>query len=553
VRSVANGQDFIATASRDKTAVVWKESDKEPRFEIDVTLQGHTGFVSVICFISPCENHPKGLIATGCIDKLIRIFDPEKPEPVQLLSGHNDNVCALTTGKSGTLLSGSWDCTACIWLNGKAVMTLEGHTASVWAVDMISDRGLMLTGSADKTIRMWHGGVCDQVLTGHEDCVRGLAVLSNSEFLSCSNDSSIRRWTVTGECVQVYYSHTAYVYSVAVVHNGPADFMSVGEDRTLRIWKDEECVQTITHPTPTVWCCTSLENGDIVTGANDGIIRIFTHSPDRCASDSEIQAFHQQIAAQQVPSNQVGDLKLSDLEGPEALEQPGVKDGQTRVVKIDGKPEVYQWEASSQQWQKIGDVVDAVGSGRSKLLNGKEYDYVFDVQLDMDTRSHSGPPLKIGYNTSEDPWFAAQRFLQDNDLSPLYLDQVANFIIESTKGATIGSAQPTVSDPFTGGTRYIPPSVSEIASKTPPVPRVGQPLTDPLTGGSRYIPSYSQPPPVTTPFQSPVGSQVSATTNTYFPKTTVITFDAISNMDALFNKLSGFNNNAKPVRLTRYL
>jgi phospholipase A-2-activating protein len=102
--------------------------------------------------------------------------------------------------------------TACIWLNGKAVMTLEGHTASVWAVDMISDRGLMLTGSADKTIRMWHGGVCDQVLTGHEDCVRGLAVLSNSEFLSCSNDSSIRRWTVTGECVQVYYSHTAYVY-----------------------------------------------------------------------------------------------------------------------------------------------------------------------------------------------------------------------------------------------------------------------------------------------------------------------------------------------------
>jgi phospholipase A-2-activating protein len=195
---------------------------------------------------------------------------------------------------------------------------------------------------------------------------------------------------------------------------------------------------------------------------------------------------------------------------------------------------------------QIGDVVDAVGSGRSKLLNGKEYDYVFDVQLDMDTRSHSGPPLKIGYNTSEDPWFAAQRFLQDNDLSPLYLDQVANFIIESTKGATIGSAQPTVSDPFTGGTRYIPPSVSEIASKTPPVPRVGQPLTDPLTGGSRYIPSYSQPPPVTTPFQSPVGSQVSATTNTYFPKTTVITFDAISNMDALFNKLSGFNNNAKP-------
>lgn len=30
----------------------------------------------------------------------------------------------------------------------------------------------------------------------------------------------------------------------------------------------------------------------------------------------------------------------------------------------------------------------------------QEYDYVFDVQLDMDTRSQSGTPLQLGYNTS---------------------------------------------------------------------------------------------------------------------------------------------------------
>lgn len=77
VRSVTRGQGLIATTSRDKTAVVWKESDKETRFDIDVTLSGHTGFVSAICFIPPAEDHPRGLLATGCIDKLIRIFDPQ--------------------------------------------------------------------------------------------------------------------------------------------------------------------------------------------------------------------------------------------------------------------------------------------------------------------------------------------------------------------------------------------------------------------------------------------------------------------------------------------
>ena len=33
-----------------------------------------------------------------------------------------------------------------VWLNEKTVMTLEGHTAAVWAVGMIADHGLMLTG-----------------------------------------------------------------------------------------------------------------------------------------------------------------------------------------------------------------------------------------------------------------------------------------------------------------------------------------------------------------------------------------------------------------------
>ena len=78
VRSVTSGPTFIATASRDKTAVVWRSSDEEAtRFEIAVTFSGHTGFVSTICFIPSSEDHPRGLLATGCMDKLIRIYDPQ--------------------------------------------------------------------------------------------------------------------------------------------------------------------------------------------------------------------------------------------------------------------------------------------------------------------------------------------------------------------------------------------------------------------------------------------------------------------------------------------
>ena len=46
-------------------------------------------------------------------------------------------------------------------------------------------------------------------------------------------------------------------------------------------------------------------------------------------------------------------------------------------------------------WQKIGEVVDAVGSGRKQLYEGKEYDYVFDVDI-----QDGVPPLKLPYNVT---------------------------------------------------------------------------------------------------------------------------------------------------------
>lgn len=64
--------------------------------------------------------------------------------------------------------------------------------------------------------------------------------------------------------------------------------------------------------------------------------------------------------------------------------------------------------------------------------------------------NEGGPSMKLPYNVADDPWLAAHNFLQKNDLSPMFLDQVANFIIENTKGHVLGAAQSAAADPFTG-------------------------------------------------------------------------------------------------------
>ena len=96
--------------------------------------------------------------------------------------------------------------------------------------------------------------------------MRGLAVTQNTEFLSCSNDATIRRWLLSGDCLAEYYGHENFVYSISVLPNGQ-DFVSSGEDRTVRVWKNGECKQTINHPTLSIWSVCTLANGDIVSGA----------------------------------------------------------------------------------------------------------------------------------------------------------------------------------------------------------------------------------------------------------------------------------------------
>ncbi|XP_029975404.1 phospholipase A-2-activating protein [Salarias fasciatus] len=530
----------FVSVSRDRTGRVWvPNSSPDKGFTEMHCMSGHSNFVSCVCIIAPNETYPRGLVATGGNDNNICVFTLDQPQPLFTLKGHKNTVCTLSSGKFGTLLSGSWDTTAKVWLNEKCMMTLQGHTAAVWAVIILPEQGLMLSGSADKTIKLWKAGRCENTFTGHEDCVRGLAVISSTEFLSCSNDTSIRKWLVTGECLQVYYSHTNYIYSLAVFPNGQ-DFISTGEDRTLRIWRKGECSQTIRLPAQSVWCCCILPNGDIAVGASDGIIRVFTEAEDRMASVEDLQAFEDELSKATIDpkTGDLGDIKMEDLPGREHLNEPGNRDGQTRLIKDGQKVEAYQWSVSDGRWVKIGDVVGGSNQQTSKsvMYEGKEYDYVFTIDV-----NEGGPSMKLPYNVSEDPWLTAHNFLQKNDLSPMFLDQVANFIIENTKGHVVGPAQPVSGDPFTGGARYIPGSSGDR-------PGFG---ADPFTGSGRYIPgsgpNMSAPGGVADPFTGG-GAYSSAalretTTNIYFPKTDGVTFEQ-ANSSQIIAKLKELNGGA---------
>lgn len=503
----------IVSASRDKTARLWKPSGDGKTYTEAAVLKGHNNFVSSVCVLETTEKYASGVIITGSNDSNLCFYTPGENEPFFTFKAHQNTICNLRASEEkGHFLSSSWDMTAKLWnINdiSNPKVTLIGHTAAVWCVVDLKNALTIITGSADKLVIVWtRSGTIKHKLSGHTDCIRDIVGINDDEFLTCANDATVRHWNASqGVCLGTYDGHTNYIYSISATP-GAEMIVTSGEDRSVRIWHKAMIKQTIYLPPQSIWSSKILPNGDIVTGASDGVLRIFSAIAERQADAQVLQTFEEEVASVQLNAQQeLGGLKISELPDSTALFTPGVKDGQTKMVREGGNVVVYSWSASQQQWKKIGDVMGATGGSNAtsgkQLYNGIEYDYVFSVDIE-----EGAPPLKLPYNIGQDPWHVAQKFIHDNELSQLFLDQVANFIVKNSQAAPVMN---------TTTAQY----------------------TDPFTGGSRYIPRSNVPSgePIKTPTAS--SSSSSVTTN-YIPRDTYLKLEQ-ANLTVIFDKLREFN------------
>ncbi|KAL2062534.1 hypothetical protein VTL71DRAFT_6800 [Oculimacula yallundae] len=478
----------VLSASRDGTVRLWKHLSANPPL-FDGTISSHAGsWMNTVTFLQPSADFPDGLIISSGKDVVIDVRQPTKAaedDAEALLLGHSRDVCALDVDPASKyIVSGSWDHEARVFPVGKweCSAVLRGHEGTVWAV-LAYDDDTIVTGCADQKIRIFNkAGKLVKSFQGSNSPVRALCRLpkghpSGGDFASADNDGAIRLWKVSGQNVGELLGHESFIYSLAALPSG--ELVSSGEDRTMRIWKGNQCVQTITHPAISVWSvAVCAENGDIVSGASDRIVRVFTRDPERYANAENTALFEDAVKASSIPQ-QTLDVNKENMPGPEFLTQKsGTKDGQIVTIReLDGSVTAHSWSSGQGEWMLVGTVVDAVGSSNKKTeYKGQEYDFVFDVDME-----DGKAPLKLPYNVSQNPYDAATKFIQDNEAPITYLEQVANFIIQNTQGATIGQSQPQTggSDPWGSENRYRPDQPS--APSLPVAPPKSLPQKEYLT------------------------------------------------------------------------
>ncbi len=324
-----------------------------------------------MAFVPPSESRPDysaGLVLAGSHGHTIEVRKPDadvSEASVNLLAGHTSNVSAIGVAPSGDFfVSGDWDGRVKLWNTStwEAELDLVGPDPSdkqraIWAVLAYSNT-IIITGSADHVIRGYslqnkrdkEGELQPGVFIRTPDVVRALCRArkhpSGAQIASAGNDFLIHLWQFNGNKVGMLRGHESFIYALDCLPSG--ELVSSSEDRTVRIWKGESCIQTITHPALSIWSVSVCQKtGDFATGASDNIARIFTRSQERLSSSGTLAEFSESVQKSAIPQQQMGDVNPNTLPGPDFIEtKTGTKEGQTVMINSgDGNISVYQWSA----------------------------------------------------------------------------------------------------------------------------------------------------------------------------------------------------------------
>lgn len=189
--AICENVNCLASVSSDRTLKLWNPSD----VSCLASFTEHTDYIKSACYAGGSKSlftagldgqvvmwdlgnsscavsktwdtlHPESIyslavtdsgqvIASGSVDKILRLWDPRTDNPFGSFEGHDDVIKAITLNETGTrCITASSDSTVKLWDVGerRCISTYRIHSDSVWTVQANSDFTSVYSGGRDGKI-----------------------------------------------------------------------------------------------------------------------------------------------------------------------------------------------------------------------------------------------------------------------------------------------------------------------------------------------------------------------------------------------------------------
>ncbi|CAI4046475.1 hypothetical protein SKDZ_12G2550 [Saccharomyces kudriavzevii ZP591] len=245
---------WIATASKDNTAILWKYNERTSKFDIYAKYIGHSSAVTAVGLPNVMPKGYPEFLLTASNDLTIKKWKVPKPTSimdVQIIKvseytrhAHEKDINALSVSPNDSIFAtASYDKTCKIWSleNGELEATLANHKRGLWDVSFCQYDKLLATSSGDKTVKIWSLDTFSvmKTLEGHSNAVQRCSFINKQkQLVSCGADGLIKIWDCSsGECLNTLDGHNNRLWALNTMNDGDM-IVSADADGVFQFWKD---------------------------------------------------------------------------------------------------------------------------------------------------------------------------------------------------------------------------------------------------------------------------------------------------------------------------